>query len=87
MRSVRWHAQFRMACYRQQLQLKHDFSECSPAYRLPSRAQGFIPTPYTDETSMLYSIDLIAAGTLVVDHMLPVLSLFIALALAIVFID
>lgn len=36
---------------------------------------------------MLYSIDLIAAGSLVVDHMLPAIMLFFALALAIVFID
>ena len=36
---------------------------------------------------MLYSIDLIAAGSIVVDHMLPVFMLFVALALAIVFID
>ena len=28
---------------------------------------------------MLYSIDLIAAGSLVVDHMLPVFMLFVAL--------
>lgn len=36
---------------------------------------------------MLYSIDLIAAGSLVVDHMLPLIMLFFALALAIVFIE
>lgn len=36
---------------------------------------------------MLYSIDLIAAGNLVIDHMLPAIMLFFALALAIVFID
>ncbi|MBS1138678.1 MAG: hypothetical protein H6R13_131 [Proteobacteria bacterium] len=36
---------------------------------------------------MLYSIDLLAAGALAIDHMLPVLMLFVALALAIVFID
>jgi hypothetical protein len=44
-------------------------------------------TPYLDEIGMLYTIDLIAAGSLVVDHMLPLFMLFIALALAIVFID
>lgn len=36
---------------------------------------------------MLHSIDLVAASSLVVDHMLPALMLFVALALAIVFID
>lgn len=36
---------------------------------------------------MLYSIDLIAAGSLVVDYTLPAIMLFFALALAIVFID
>jgi len=36
---------------------------------------------------MLYSIDLVAAGALAIDHMLPVLMLLVALALAIVFID
>lgn len=36
---------------------------------------------------MLHSIDLLAASSLVVDHMLPVLMLFVALILAIVFID
>jgi hypothetical protein len=40
-----------------------------------------------DEISMLYSIDLIAAGSLVVGHMLPVFLLFVGLALAIVFIE
>lgn len=44
-------------------------------------------TPSPDESSMLYSIDLLAAGTLVVDHLFPVLMLFVALALVIVFID
>jgi hypothetical protein len=36
---------------------------------------------------MLYSIDLIAAGSLVVDHVVPVFMLFVGLALAIVFIE
>lgn len=36
---------------------------------------------------MLYSIDLIGAGSLVVDHMLPAIMLFFALALVIVFVD
>lgn len=36
---------------------------------------------------MLYSTNLIAAGNLVVDHMLPAIMLFFSLALAIVFID
>ena len=49
--------------------------------------KSLMPVPDTDEISMLYSIDLIAAGTLVVEHMLPVLMLFGALALVIVFID
>lgn len=36
---------------------------------------------------MLYSIDLIAAGTLVVDNVFPVFMLFVALALVIALID
>jgi|JI10StandDraft_1071094.scaffolds.fasta_scaffold378024_2 hypothetical protein len=36
---------------------------------------------------MLYSIDLLAAGSLVVDHMFPAFMLLVALALVIALID
>ncbi|PKO49338.1 MAG: hypothetical protein CVU31_01110 [Betaproteobacteria bacterium HGW-Betaproteobacteria-4] len=49
--------------------------------------RGFIVHHDMGEHGMLYSIDLIAAGGLVVDYTLPAIMLFFALALAIVFID
>lgn len=36
---------------------------------------------------MLYSIDLLAAGSLVVDHMFPAFMLFVALVLVVALID
>jgi fumarate reductase subunit D len=42
---------------------------------------------YMGDPGMLYSIDLIAAGGMVFDLMLPAIMLFFALALAFVFID
>jgi hypothetical protein len=52
-----------------------------------SGSGSFMVNHHMEEPGMLYSIDLIAAGSLVVEHMLPALLLFFALALAIVFID
>jgi len=64
-----------------------DFFQVLASAQTVIRLSGFHRPSLHGQTGMFYSIDLIAASSLLIEHIIPAISVFIALALAIVFIE